>query len=238
MKTSHLNVLLLFCLPVLSNAQWGSIHGEGDIVKQEIQLETLKGVKLGFSGDIILTQGSPQKIVMEGQQNILDNIKREVSDGTWRVNFVKDVRDAKPVKIYITLATLEEAGVSGSGNITSTNTFQNLGDLEIGVSGSGGVDLSVNAGDIETAISGSGDIRLNGSANSLEASVSGSGDIDALGLKTSDCDVSISGSGDVTIYCTSSIETSISGSGDVRYKGDASKVKAFISGSGDVDEID
>ncbi len=238
MKNTYAFLLAILFLPVLSYSQFGSISGQGDVVKQEIQLETLKGVKLGFSGDIILTQGSPQKIVMEGQQNILDNIKRAVDDGIWRVNFEKNVRDAKPVKIYITLANLEEAGVSGSGNVTSTNTFQNLGDLEIGVSGSGGVNLSVNASDVESAISGSGDIVLKGTANSLEVSISGSGNITAVDLRTSDCEVSISGSGDATINCTSSIESSISGSGDVRYKGDASKVKASISGSGDVKEID
>jgi len=236
MKKTSTYLLVCILFPVLSFSQ--SISGHGDVVKEEIQLETIKGVKLGFSGDIILTQGSPQKIIMEGQKNILDNIKREVNDGIWRVNFDKGVRDAKPVKIYITLATLEEAGVSGSGNIMSTNTFQNLGDLEIGVSGSGGVDLSVNARNVETGISGSGDIALNGSANSLEVSISGSGNVTGSELRTSDCEVSISGSGDATIHCTSSIESSISGSGDVRYKGDASKVKASISGSGDVKEID
>jgi uncharacterized protein YaiE (UPF0345 family) len=175
---------------------------------------------------------------MEGQQNILDNIKRDVDGGIWRVNFEKSVRNAKPVKIYITLATLEEAAVSGSGNISSTNTFQNIGDLEIGVSGSGEVNLSVGADEIETAISGSGDIFLKGSANMLEASISGSGNVDASDLKTSDCEVSISGSGDVTVYCTASLEAAVSGSGDVRYKGDAAKVKASVSGSGDVNEID
>jgi hypothetical protein len=238
MKASRFYTLMILCIPLISQAQWGSISGEGDVVKQEIQFETLRGVRLGFSGDIILTQGSPQKIVMEGQQNILDNIKREVTGGIWKVNYEKNVRNAKPVKIYITLATLEEASISGSGNITTTSTFQNLAGLEAWVSGSGNVNLSINAGDVETAVSGSGNVELKGSANSLEASISGSGNVRAVDLKTANCDVSISGSGDVTVYCTSSLETSISGSGDVRYKGDAAKVKASVSGSGNVEEID
>jgi hypothetical protein len=236
MKKAYLYLLSFLFLPVISNAQ--PISGQGDVVKQEIQLETLKGVKLGFSGDIILTQGSPQKIVLEGQQNIIDNIKRDVNDGIWRVNYERGVIQSKPVKVHITLATLEEAVVSGSGHITGTNTFQNLGDFDAVISGSGGIDLSVNAGDVEANISGSGDISLKGSARTLEARISGSGEIRASDLQTSDCEVSISGSGDATIHCTSSIETAISGSGDVRYKGNAEKVKASISGSGDVREID
>lgn len=238
MKKLTIHVLCMLCLPMLSYAQWGSVKGEGDVVTQEIQLEMLKGVKLGFSGDIILTQGSSQKVVMEGQQNILDNIKRDVDDGIWNVHFDKGVRTAKPVKIYITLATLQEAYVQGSGSISTTNTFHNLGDLEVGVSGSGGLDLSVDAVNIEASVSGSGDIKLQGTAENIEISISGSGDVHAAELRAENCEVAISGSGDVLIYCTSGIESSVSGSGDIRYKGNPAKVKASISGSGDVREID
>jgi hypothetical protein len=237
MKHALAFTLLILSLPVVTFAQFGSIKGEGDVVKQEIQLGTLKGVRLGFSGDIILTQGSSQKIVREGQQNILDNIKRDVSDGIWKVNYDKNVNNAKSVRIYITLATLTEVAVSGSGDVSTTNTFERLGDLEIRLSGSGNISLDVNATEVETSISGSGNISLDGSAKSLDVHISGSGKIDAVDLRTEACEVSISGSGDARINCTSSIETSISGSGNVHYKGNAPKVKASVSGSGDVHEI-
>src|SRR4030095_4206964 len=73
----------------------GSITGEGNTVKQEISLAPIHGVDLGFSGDVILTQGSTQKIVLEGQQNIIDNIKREIDNGVWEINFDKNVREMK-----------------------------------------------------------------------------------------------------------------------------------------------
>ncbi|MEO5906973.1 MAG: DUF2807 domain-containing protein, partial [Saprospiraceae bacterium] len=114
-----------------------TITGTGDIVKQEITLEALKGVNLGFAGDVILTHGSTQKIVLEGQQNVLDNIKREVKNGVWVIYFIKDVREAKNVVVHVTLPTLEYAAVSGSGDITSTNKFPNLDEVKLHVSGSG-----------------------------------------------------------------------------------------------------
>jgi len=235
MRKSGIPIFMLLCLPLLTIAQ---VQGSGDIVKQEITLEKLSGVRLGFSGDIILTQGSTQKIVLEGQQNVLDNIKRDVDDGIWNVNFHKGIRNAKHVRIYITLASLAEVYVSGSGNISTTGTFRNLGELETGVAGSGNINLDVEAGNVEAAISGSGDITLQGTADNLEVMISGSGDVRAVDLRTTNCEVSISGSGDATLYCTSSIESAISGSGDVRYKGDPSKVRAAVNGSGDVKEID
>ena len=57
-----------------SNAQkWKTIHGEGDVVKEVLDIASFKGVSLGFHGDIYITQGSPQKVEVEGQKNIIDN---------------------------------------------------------------------------------------------------------------------------------------------------------------------
>ena len=235
MRITLLAALTLFVTLNL-NAQWKSINGEGDVVKQEIELETLTGVRLGFHGDIYITQGTPQKIVMEGQQNVLDNIKREVNGGVWKVYFDKSVKNAKPVKIYITMATLEEAGVSGSGNLESKGAFENIGDLDTYVSGSGDVKLEIDAEDVESAVSGSGEIKLSGRAERLECSISGSGDVRAMDLRVGDCEVAISGSGDVEVHATGELEVSISGSGDVKYKGEPAKVKSRVSGSGDVRE--
>ena len=240
MKNAILIVSCVLCASIQSHAQnWAkkAIHGEGEIVTQEITLDKLSGVKLGFHGDVFITQGSTQKVVMHGQQNILDNIKREVKNGAWYITNERNVRNAKDVKIYITMSTLDVAKVSGSGSIVSEGKFRALGDVDLGVSGSGDLILDLEAADIDCGVSGSGEIQLKGSANMLDISISGSGDIDGVGMMVSDCEVSISGSGDVSVYVTESLSSRISGSGDIRYKGDAAKVRSSISGSGDVREI-
>ena len=115
------------------------IQGEGDIVKQEITLDPIRGIDLRFSGNVILTQGSAQNIVLEGQQNILDNIRREVKNGFWDISFEKDVRNAKNVTVHITLPSIEKLNLSGSGSIHSSNKFNGLQKLEINLAGSGGI---------------------------------------------------------------------------------------------------
>jgi len=221
-----------------TNAQnWKPIQGEGDVVKQELKLESFDGVSLGFHGDIYITQGSPQKVEVEAQQNIIDNIKLEVRSGVWRVNFENNVKNAKPVKVYITMPKLSEASVSGSGNLVSTGKFKGVGHLETHVSGSGNVQLDVDAQSVDGGISGSGEIELSGSAGSMDMSISGSGSIDAEECEINNIEISISGSGDAKVFVKESLEASISGSGDIRYKGDAAKVKARVSGSGDVREM-
>jgi len=239
---AHRIIIALFAFGLLSYASeaqsWnkGSISGEGEVVTQEITLDALTGVNLGFSGNVILTQGSPQKIVMEGQQNILDNIKREVKNGTWNIVFDKSVHNAKDVTVRITMSTLKELGLGGSGSIKSTGKFTGLGDLDINLSGSGNITFEYEAQETDLNLSGSGEVDLAGSSKSLEIGISGSGEVDAPKLTTDDCEIHISGSGDASVHANQNLETHISGSGDVEYSGSAS-VTTRISGSGSVSKI-
>jgi cytoskeletal protein CcmA (bactofilin family) len=232
-------LLLVIGLLIQGQAQaqhWSTIKGEGKVVTQEIKLDPIHGFSLSFNGDVVVTQGSTQKIIIEGQQNIIDNIKRDVHHGHWNIEFDKNVKDAEPVKVTITVPTLDEVGLSGSGSIMSTNRFSGLNDLELSVSGSGDLQFSFEAKNTELNLSGSGEATVDGVTGELEINISGSGNVTAKDLVASDCEIAISGSGDAAVNVNGDLKTAISGSGDVTYKGNAS-VNASISGSGSVKKM-
>lgn len=237
-KSVFLFITLLTCLSITISAQsWGSgVTGEGAVVKQEISLASFDGFDLGFAGNVIVTPGPVQKVVVEGQQNIIDLIKRDVKDGMWRIGFSKSVKDSKEVTVYITMPTVKWVALTGSGTIRSTDRFNGLNKLDIAVSGSGDIMFDAAANDITLHLSGSGDIKVMGTTNTLDIAISGSGDVSAASLKSSNCQVHISGSGDADVQVYGDLETSISGSGDVHYKGEAN-VTARISGSGEVSKM-
>ena len=184
MKKSILFSLCFFSLLMIQSVQaqdwWGKgIKGEGPIVTKELDLGKINGIGLGISADVYLTYGSSQSVKVEGQANIIDNLKTRVSGGKWNIGFQERVKNHKSIKIYVTIPNLTTAAVSGSGYLESTNHFPNLDDLEVAVSGSGKVKLDVAASEISTAISGSGDVHLQGSAGKHRIAVSGSGGIQA-----------------------------------------------------------
>lgn len=233
----HLTVLMLMMTSTLMYSQNGrSINGEGETVKREISLSDLNAVGLGIAADVILTHGSPQKIVIEGQQNIIDNIRKEVKNGMWNIYYEQNVREAKDVRIYITLDDLRSVSVAGSGHIRGTNRFPGLDDIDLHVSGSGGITLEYEASSSDVALSGSGELDLSGKSKELSIAISGSGEVDATRLEATSCEVSISGSGDASVKASTSLEAAISGSGDVRYMGSPS-VTSHVSGSGSVSKV-
>ena len=208
------------------------------MIRETFDLEGFTGVSLGFNGDVYLSQGSQYSVVVEGQKNVIDNIKRTIKSGTWYIDFEQSVRNSKPVKVYITMPTLDRATVSGSGNLITETEFTGLDGVQASVSGSGNLKLHVNAEEIDGAISGSGKIGLKGNAGDVDMSISGSGDINAEDLMAQNFDISISGSGNARVNVSGDLDASISGSGDIRYRGDNPNVKARVSGSGDVRRMD
>ena len=123
--------------------------------------------------------------------------------------------------------------MSGSGDIVGKKTLR-ADDFEVSMSGSGDIELNLDARNVEASLSGSGDMLLSGASSSFTVRISGSGDIEAYDLEADDVEVVVSGSADAQVTARKSLKARVSGSGDVHYKGNPEKVDSKTSGSGDV----
>jgi hypothetical protein len=209
------------------------VKGAGEVVSKDLNLDSFSSLELAISGDVILSKGSSQNVRVESQQNIIDILNTTVSGNTWKIKFDKNVSNYKTLKIYVTIPTLTSVGISGSGNINTTNSFDNLDDLNVFLSGSGDIQLNASGKSMKTNLSGSGNISLEGASAIHDIKISGSGDINAFNLEVEEASVQISGSGQCELNVSKNLDIRISGSGDVTYKG-AANVKSKITGSGDV----
>lgn len=228
------SIVALFSFNAQAQNWWkGGISGEGPIVKRTLDLNSFDRVVLTNNAKVYLRQGNTQSIEVEAQENIIENLVTDVSDGTWKIRFDKSVRRYEGMKVYITIPTLTGVRLSGSGSIISENTFNGLDELGVSISGSGNIRLAVEANMVDSHISGSGDIRLAGRTGKHGISISGSGEVEAYELVSESCKVRISGSGDCEVEVKEDLEVRISGSGDVNYKG-RPRVSSRISGSGDI----
>ncbi|MFM8914323.1 MAG: head GIN domain-containing protein [Flammeovirgaceae bacterium] len=193
-------------------------------------------------GKLILKQGSPQKVELEGDRELLKKIETEVDGDRLSVgrenrwmdwNWSKEDR----VNVYITMPDIEGLSVSGSGDLVGEGKF-NTGDLKLSVSGSGTLQIEVAAtGDIDANVSGSGRLQVGGTCKGFESDVSGSGRVIVNAKIDGMADVGISGSGKIEASGTAqSIKATISGSGRVYASNlEVDKCTVRISGSGDVE---
>lgn len=208
------------------------VNGQGPVVTRELPIAPFEGIELPISADVFLKQGPVQEVIVEGKDNIIDEIELDVRNGIWVIEFNRCVRDIDLLRIFITVPNLTQLRIPGSGDVVSENTFV-IEDLEVDIPGSGNVDLALEADDLDIEIPGSGRLTLEGTADETKYRISGSGDVHAFNLECRTADISIPGSGDVEVFVTEFLRVRISGSGDVYYRGDPA-LDISISGSGDV----
>lgn len=185
---------------------------------------------------VYLREDSVQRVSVEMESNLFDDFSQHVNDGTWKIHFNECVNERKRVNVYISLPSLSEVSLNGSGGIYSQTDFHG-GDLVIQLNGSGKIDITAYVSHIIASTSGSGNISLKGSVTSLNSIISGSGKQNFLGLQTQQTNSKISGSGELEISVQNTLDVSISGSGKVRYAG-SPIVNSSISGSGSVTKLE
>jgi hypothetical protein len=234
------------------------VRGSGQVATQERAIIGVDAVALEDFGTLTIEIGDRESLIVEAEKNLLPYIVSEVEGGRLRIGVREGVwlRNTKPIRYRLTVRSLNEASVSGSGDIVAAELA--APSLSLSVSGSGGMDVGeVEADEVRLRISGSGTIRLDDLyARDVDARISGSGDLivdrgevtrqqvtvtgsgtyAAAQTVSEESDVRVSGSGTARVHASETLNARVSGSGTVRYAGRPS-VQANTTGSGTVSSI-
>ncbi len=236
MKAIKLSIL---ALPLTFVSCINCIEGTGDAVEEERSLHQFEELSIETSINVTLHQDrnlDQPKLVLNGQQNILDNIVTDVSGNVLEIDAEKCFNTNDVLEAHLYFAEIKEIDISGSGSLNSDGKIKGE-DLELNIDGSGEVDLKVKYESLDTDINGSGDVTLRGNVVEHDAVINGSGDILAVGMKTTETELEINGSGSCEVHATESLDISVNGSGDVKYKGNPQHLNQQINGSGGVSTI-
>lgn len=239
MRTLSLVTVVAFIVTLSSCVNDGGIctNADGFIETKTLELDDINGIDLSINANVYLTEGTTQEITVEGKSDAIGKLETVVRNGIWTIDFDQCVIN-HDLTIHITLPKLTYAKISGSGDIFGETPFASGDELvEFKISGSGYINLEMDATDIETSISGSGDVRLAGAATNHTLKVSGSGSLSSFDFKSVNHNITVSGSGNAEIFVDGGIlDAKISGSGKVYYKGAPSSFSADITGSGKVED--
>jgi hypothetical protein len=241
MKQSiKLAVICVLAYATVAQAQWSfknKIKGNGKVVTEKRNTASYDQITVSGFYDVNLVAGEEGNITLWGEENLLSLIKIEVQDNILKIYTEKDknihTSQGKNITITVPFQTLNLVSLSGSGDIKTQNTIKSKTFIAK-LSGSGDLNLDVEANHFEASLSGSGDISLKGKTEDFISKISGSGNIDASTLESKNVDISISGSGDSKVYCSETLKARVSGSGDIEYKGNPKNKDTKVRGSGEI----
>ncbi len=215
------------------------IRGNGNITSASRDLGNFEGVRTSGSFDTEISTGNEYTVRVETDENLHEYVETLVEDNILRVK-TRDgysLSSDKGVRLYITAPSYRVARISGSGSMISRNRITSTSAMDIGISGSGDIQLDIDAPEASSEISGSGKVVLNGQTKTFKAEINGGGEVKAFDLRAEEATIDINGSGEVEVFASVNLNVNVRGSGDVKYKGGAN-VKSDIKGSGDVVKAD
>lgn len=216
-----------------------NIQGNGNMSTESRQVSKFHSVRLTGPMNVQLIQGADNALEIEAEENIIPYIETNVDEGKLTIKYTDGVHinNREDITVRVTLPQLQGADITGSGDITSETKLTGSDEIELAITGSGNMNLELDAPSVEAKITGSGDIFLSGQTRDIECTSTGSGKIDATALKAENAVVKTLGSGEVHVFASIKLDATVNGSGDITYKGGAS-VNSKIHGSGTVKAID
>jgi hypothetical protein len=216
------------------------IRGSGEIVSEAREVSGFSGVALLGSGEVIITQGESEGLVIEADDNLLQLITSQVRGDTLelgfdRANWRASIQPSQPIRYLVAVRELGALDLAGSGRMEVADLSAE--GLRLTLSGSGDIALDqLSASDLNVTLPGSGNLQLAGAVERQTVGLGGSGNYEAGDLESQSAEVTLSGSGNVTLWVREALDVRLSGSGTVNYFGTPT-VERDISGSGDINPL-
>ncbi|MCD4730447.1 MAG: DUF2807 domain-containing protein [Bacteroidales bacterium] len=227
-----LAIALTFLLTLQSSCSYGfgGIKGNGNVTKQERQLDSFSSLDVGGAFKVFLTQGDKEFVIVEADENLLDVISTEVRGNTLVIKTTEDIRDSEALNIYLTFKNLDEMKISGACRLDGENKMK-YGNRELECSGASDVELKFSAQKLSLDFSGASQIELYGSAESVNLDLSGASGFDGYDLEADIYNVDVSGASHAKIFVNTELSADVSGAASLKYKGEPIIKSHDVSGA-------
>jgi hypothetical protein len=186
--------------------------GAGATVTRELAWTGGDSLDIGLPAKVQFTQGpGPAKLVVTGPKDAVDHV---VLSGS-QLRFDDGDDYGGPITVTLTAPDVRRFDISGDANLAIAGYAQD--DLDVDLSGSGGVTAT-------------------GKAKTVKVDISGDGNVDLSGLAADSAEAEISGSGKAALAPANAADLHISGDGEIDLKSHPAKLTSDVSGSGRIVE--
>ncbi len=196
----------------------GTVQGSGQVTRETRRVTGFTGVDLDTVGEVTITMGEVDAVVVEADDNILPLLKTEVVGSQLIIGkpAPTKISTGHPIRYIITMKTLENATISGTGDIKVD-----------------GLDADL----VKFDLPGTGRITAKGKAQTLHVSLPGTGEIVCDELEADTVVADHSGTGEITVRAVRSLSAHIAGHGFINYYGDPTNITATVTGHGSINRL-
>lgn len=205
--------------------------GSGNIVTQQRTLNEVKAIEAGGPFDVEIVPGSPAKLVVEADDNVIDDIETSSSNGTLRIRMRNAVSyNNIHAKIYLTAPAIRSISSSASAEVDVNGILKSNDKITLKASSGSDIDARVDAPEAEANASSGGEIHVKGRTRILDAQASSGSSINAEDLLTEETKAQTSSGASVHVHASLKLNAQASSGGSVNYRGNPTVSKQESSG--------
>jgi len=186
--------------------------------QQERTVPAFKAVSVSGGFELKVHRGSPQKVVVRADKDIIEKVETRVVDGELKIALNGWHMHTEHLEAEVTTPDL--IGVEASGGTKVSGDGPKGKDCKVEGSGGTEIDLKgVACEGLKLEASGGANVKLAGAAKKLDMDASGGVDLDTESLQVADAKLEASGGVSGTMAVTETIDSDFSGGVTLKIKG-------------------
>jgi len=238
--TIFLSILLISGFSSCKKDEDKCEKGEGDRFEDVRYFENFQTFNLDIPGQIILTPDTflkSSRIVILGQQNVINQIITSIDSGSVNVSFNQCFKNHDDIQFHIYTPFLQKLVTNTAARFKTTSAIYGKNftmELNSGTT----VDITCKVDSLTTFINSSSTLNITGYASRQMIYHKSSGSYSASNLISDSTIIDLSSSGFASVYSTGHLIADLSGAGLIEFSGeDTLNVTTNITGSGKINDL-
>jgi hypothetical protein len=198
-----------------------TVRGSGNLAKEERSLSGVQRVGLATLGDLTISLGDQEKLIIEAEANLLPYLTSLVREGKLEIASEPgtNLQPTQPIRFHLIVKDLDGLETTSSGNISAPELRAN--QFTITSSSSGDIDLAGLFADIlDVEMSSLGDVTINaGEIPEQDIEIDSSGNYNAQNVLSQRATVRLNSNGNATVRVSDSMQADLTSNGNLNYYG-------------------
>jgi hypothetical protein len=193
--------------------KFSSVQGSGNAKTETRNVSGFTRVDASGAVNVEVTAQSDFNVTVEADDNLLQNIKTEVSGDTLKIYNEEGISTKSKINVKISMPEIQGLELSGASNGNVTN---------------------VKADSFDLKASGASKVKIDGVAKELNAEASGASKLDAENFRVENANIEATGASSAVVSATGDLELEASGASRISYTGEPKNVKQNSSGASSI----
>lgn len=228
-------LLIVVVLGLLGSCEYKT--GSGKLVTQTRSVEAFKSVSVGGGFEVEIQIGSPAKVVIEADDNLIEDIDAKVSNRQLKISLADGLSfNEAHMKVYITNPEINGISSSASAKVIVLNELKSVEKIVLKASSGSSIKATLDAPTAEADASSGAEILLKGRTKSFDAESSSGAAVKASDLLSENTSVQASSGASTMVHASVQLNAKASSGGSVSYRGAAAAVIKESSGGSIIKE--